>query len=191
MRERDLAVSTAVTTAPPVRRGGRAGRAAAVLLLVPLALAACSASIETGDDGKAERSGAPTAPEAAEPDETGSDDADGEVAAGGSGAAGNPFVGRSDLPVLNSTCTGQDLDVDEDGSTVIMTGPCGAITVTASWVTVNVDDVERLEVAGDNVTVIAKDVGAVVVSGSGNLLNLDRVADGVEDTGRLNEILTD
>lgn len=188
-------MSTAVTTAPPVRRGGRAGRAAAVLLLVPLALAACSASIETGDDGKAERSGAPTAPAAAEPDEAASDgssaDADGEVAAGGSGAAGNPFVGRSDLPVLNSTCTGQDLDVDEDGSTVIMTGPCGAITVTASWVTVNVDDVERLEVAGDNVTVIAKDVGAVVVSGSGNLLNLDRVADGVEDTGRLNEILTD
>ena len=120
---------------------------------------------------------------------SGATGADGESNCGR--APGNPYAERSDLPVLNSTCTGQDLDVDEDGSTVIMTGPCGAITVTASWVTVNVDDVERLEVSGDNVTVIARDVGAVVVSGSGNLLNLDTVDGAVEDTGRLNEVLTD
>ncbi|WP_199422518.1 hypothetical protein [Actinotalea solisilvae] len=187
-----------MTVPPSAHAPRRAPLAVLAALAVPLLVAGCSATIETDGPQKTDRTGepAPAAEDAdradATADETEEDgEAVGEVVAGGSGAPGNPFAGRSDLPILNATCTGQDLDVDEDGSTVIMTGPCGAITVTASWVTVNVDDVERLEVSGDNVTVIAKDVGAVVVSGSGNVLNLDRVDGEVEDSGRLNEVLTD
>lgn len=186
----------------------------AVLVAVPMLVAGCSATIETddpADGGKADRTTEPEEPApGSEGADDGSDDASaeepagggaaddgadadgaagGDVQAGGSGAAGNPFVGE-DTPVLNSTCDGQDLLVDEDGTTVIMTGPCGAITVTASWVTVNVDDVERLEVAGDNVTVLARDVGDVALSGSGILLNVDSTG-AVEDTGRLNQVITD
>lgn len=179
-------------------------RVAVALVALTAALAGCSADIEPADRAaptsasNGPTSTAPPAPPTSEgtaaddgaPDDVEDDTAPaGDVVAGGADAPGDPYADSGPTSILNSTCDGQDLDIDEDGSTTLMDGRCGTVTVSASWAVVNLTDADAVVLVGDNVTLLAADVGEVVVEGSGNVVNVTSSASPVVDRGRLNQVV--
>ncbi|MGV8882002.1 MAG: hypothetical protein ACOH19_07590 [Rhodoglobus sp.] len=83
----------------------------------------------------------------------------------------------TDNPVSNGgfsdgDCTGKDVTIDQDGTNAVLSGNCGAITVSASSVFVTVENAESLTVLGTLVDVVVSEkVGSVSLGGEQNSYN--------------------
>ena len=115
--------------------------AAALTALLAVSLSACSVAVTDPEETT------PPAPTSA-PDESTTDD----------DATGGGFT--------DGDCDGQSFEVKEDASTVLMTGRCGDISITASGATINLEDADSVNVFGlDNVIIIDGEVTAVTIKG--------------------------
>lgn len=69
-------------------------------------------------------------------------------------------------------CTGKDVTIDEDNTTAVLSGNCGAISISASSVFVTVESAESVTVTGTLVDVVVEGtVGAASVGGEQNSYN--------------------
>lgn len=81
-------------------------------------------------------------------------------------------------PASGATCTdGQDVRITKDHFSLVLEGRCGAITITASDGSLNVEEATSLHVAGNGVTVLNEKVGTLSVDGDRNTLNMTEVGE--------------
>jgi len=72
----------------------------------------------------------------------------------------------------NGDCTGKDVTIDEDETSAVLSGDCGAITVSASSVFVTVENAESVTVLGTLTDVVVSGkVGSVSMGGEQNSYN--------------------
>jgi len=150
--------------ATPPRRVGRSvkdmKKSLISLGLIPFVLVGLSAcSFQVRDD--APTSASPSAPQTeTEPDtETKTD---------------NPVSGGG---FSNGDCTGKDVTIDQDETQAVLSGDCGAITVSASSVFVTVENAESVTVQGTLTDVVVSGkVGSVSMGGEQNSYNGGDVA---------------
>lgn len=72
----------------------------------------------------------------------------------------------------NGDCTGKDVTIDQDNTNAVLSGDCGAITVSASSVFVTVENAESVTVQGTRTDVVVEGkVGAVSIGGENNSYN--------------------
>ena len=90
---------------------------------------------------------------------------------------------------LSSTCRNNDLDVTQARATVVMAGPCGTITVTASDASIYLETAAAIVVVGDHNTITAHDVGQLTLRGSRNTVLPGTVRGTTTDNGAGNTIV--
>jgi hypothetical protein len=125
----------------------------ALTALLAISLSACSLTLS--DPGATTPPGPTPAPT------TGPDESDGPI-------NGGAFT--------DGECEDRDVEVKDDGATVILTGHCGVVNVTGSGTTVNIVDADSVLVTGLDNTIISEGaVGAVTISGGTNFYTGDSV----------------
>jgi len=83
--------------------------------------------------------------------------------------AENPVSGGG---FSNGDCSGKDVTIDQDNTSAVLSGDCGAITVSASSVFVTVENAESVTVLGTLTDVVVSGaVGAVSMGGEQNSYN--------------------
>lgn len=84
---------------------------------------------------------------------------------------------KTDAPVsgggfTDGDCTGEDVTIDQDETQAVLSGSCGAITVTASSVFLTVENAESVTVQGTLTDVVVSGkVGSVSMGGEQNSYN--------------------
>lgn len=72
-------------------------------------------------------------------------------------------------------CNAQDIHFKEDNFSVILSGECANIVITASNGRINVRKARSIRVEGNNVTVLNREVETLEVLGNHNTLNMTKV----------------
>ncbi|GGR28984.1 hypothetical protein GCM10010196_23570 [Agromyces mediolanus] len=135
-----------------VRRRGARFAAGAGVLAVALLLTACA--------GAAPSAG-PAAGEQTAPGDAAASDA---PQAAGSGR---------DLSEGGSCVGGEDIVIAADGSSAVVDGPCGTVTITGADFGGNIESAESVEVSGANASVLGTEWGEARVLADGVTLNVD------------------
>ncbi len=85
-----------------------------------------------------------------------------------SSAPGNGTAEGQTGDVHGGDCANADITISEDGATVVFTGVCKSLTVTADTASVTAAEVGTLSVEGDTNTIVADNLRDLTVSGSRN-----------------------
>ena len=115
----------------------------ALTALLAVSLSACSVAVT--DPGS-------TTPPPGSPSPTDApDDSDGPI-------NGGAFT--------DGECELDDFEVVDDASTVLLSGHCGVVSITASGATITLEDADTVNVFGlDNVIIVNGEVGAITIDG--------------------------
>lgn len=84
------------------------------------------------------------------------------------------------------SCTDAPVTLAEDAAVVRLLGSCGEVLVSGAGSTVLADDIETLRVDSDASVVVAKDLGALSLSGAGNSVHWVTGDPEIDDTGTIN-----
>lgn len=130
------------------------------------------------------------------PDGTLAVGSDGAVMAGESATSTDSETSSatSSTPVagqfISRSCTPQEaITVDQDGSSIILEGQCGVVTVSATGVFVTGSHADVVDVTGERNSVTISDVGEVRVSGATNTVIWTTGSSTATDTGLRNTII--
>lgn len=113
-----------------------------------------------------------------------------EVVDPGTTSFPSPTAGPEDMggEFTTGDCDGKDIEVSEDSSTVVLSGRCGVVNVTATGATVNLESADSVLVVGLENTVIMDDkAGAVTLKGDTNSFNANSV-DSIDIQGNGNQV---
>lgn len=92
----------------------------------------------------------------------------------------------------NGDCDGRDVQISGDGTTSVLTGECGDVTIVADDATVTVEDAASVTIVGTGNTVIGEQlVDAVVLQGSANSYTGGDVGSIAVDSDDNNVVLND
>lgn len=72
-------------------------------------------------------------------------------------------------------CNGQDIHIRSDNFRVLMSDPCGDVTISGNNVRINVEKARSITVEGNDVRVLNREVETLTVNGNRNTLNMTRV----------------
>lgn len=107
------------------------------------------------------------------------------TACAGGAAGSNELVD----PASGATCLqGANVRITKNDFSTVLNGQCGAVHITGSNGSVNVDEAQSITVEGQHVNVINEKVGTLNVLGSDNNLNMTQVGQTVV-TGDRNTLL--
>jgi hypothetical protein len=79
--------------------------------------------------------------------------------------------------------------VSEAGSTVVVPGPCGTVTVTGDGATVTLGASDRIVIDADDVTLVGASTGSVEVRGSRCTVRIAGMTGEFTDHGRDNNLV--
>ncbi|GLU91289.1 hypothetical protein [Agromyces sp. NBRC 114283] len=94
-----------------------------------------------------------------------------------SDAAANdtPQAGGRDLSEGGSCVDGEDIVIAAAGSSAVVDGPCGTVTISGADFGGNIESAESVEVSGANASVLGAEWGEALVLADGVTLNVDSV----------------
>lgn len=94
-----------------------------------------------------------------------------------SDAAANdtPQAGGRDLSEGGSCVDGEDIVIAAAGSSAVVDGPCGTVTISGADFGGNIESAESVEVSGANASVLGAEWGEARVLADGVTLNVDSV----------------
>ena len=107
--------------------------------------------------------------------ESGSSASSGAAEGAASGAGGG--AGTLDIPEDGVCDEGDDVSITEHGAEVVLTGPCGTVSISGSGVNANIESAESVEVTGKGASLLGDSWGAVQVSAEGATLNVTEIED--------------
>jgi hypothetical protein len=86
---------------------------------------------------------------------------------GASSTGGDPSLTiDSSYSTRATDCTGHDVVIEGQASTIALTGTCGTVTIGGRFNTVTVEAADTIKITGNSSTVIAKTVGAIRLDGA-------------------------
>lgn len=135
-----------------VRRRAAKFAAGAGLLALALVLTACAGAAPSAGPAAGEQ----TAPSDAAANDT-------------------PQAGGRDLSEGGSCVDGEDIVIAAAGSSAVVDGPCGTVTISGADFGGNIESAESVEVSGANASVLGAEWGEARVLADGVTLNVDSV----------------
>lgn len=94
---------------------------------------------------------------------------EGAASAAGSGA------GALEIPEDGVCAEGDDVSISEHGAEVVLSGPCGTVSISGSGVHANIESAESVEITGKGASLLGDAWGAVRVSAEGATLNVTEI----------------
>lgn len=154
--------------------------ALALLAATCVLLAGCTFQIRDPSSQPEEPSPSPTSEQTEAPDQDDvDDDADNEIS--------DDRAEYLDIANQTLTCDGE-LEIDEDGASVRVEGPCDTLLISGDAVLVVADDIDTLRITASGALVYALEVDAIELTGDVNTVYWTGSTPSTDDAGVANDL---